>query len=154
MCLRPPEQEVRTKDSAASLHSEGSPHRPAEREVAPGFAWAGRGRGKRLPDEHGLSGFGDDDFVSVLHRLESAESSALLRKCADLDIRAEASKRASVEILAGRRAASSRRDSSGVVEHFSLSRNRRRQGCLHMGGANIEVAGRPSDHVRSRAHIP
>src|ERR1039458_1148101 len=36
---------------------------------------------------------------------------------------------------ASHRAASSRRDSSGVIEHFPLSRDRCRQGCFHMGGA-------------------
>src|ERR1039457_2143087 len=55
---------------------------------------------------------------------------------------------------ASHRAASSRRDSSGVIEHFPLSHDRCRQGCFHMGGAHIEVACRPSDYVRGRAQTP
>src|ERR1017187_4100795 len=66
-------------------------------------------------------------------------------------------KRAEVRSLPARtsqRRASSRRNSSGVIQQPPLAHDGRRQRSGHVLGARIEVSRRPANHVRGRPNPP
>jgi hypothetical protein len=62
-----------------------------------------------------------------------------------------------VQVLAGLNepaARPSRRNCAGVIEQSSLAYDRGRQGCFHVGGAQIEICRWQAHNVSSRAHTP